>query len=204
MKSKRTKTAAVLGIAAAALLMQLIVTACDQGTPATPTFPVAEAGVSLCPQLDPTFSSIRGKLLETDTCGSARSNCHSASATLPTPPLDYGADASALYFELLGDGGSKAFNPSGYDKSLLRVVPGDAGASFLYIKLITKTKSDRYGPGMPFDHPGALCPEAVDAVKTWIDNGAKFEEPDASDDGGDASIEDADIEDAPSDADAGD
>lgn len=201
MKSKRTRKAVVVSIAATALLMPLlIVTACDQGTPATPTFPVAEAGVSICPQLDPNFESIRVNLLDTNTCGSIRTSCHSPGATLPSPPLDYSADASALYFELLGDGGSKAFNVSGDDKSLLRVVPGDAGASFLYIKLITKSGSDpHYGSGMPFDYPGELCPAAIDAVKTWIDNGAKFEEPDASD-GGDASLEDADIE----DADAGD
>lgn len=178
----------------------LIVTACDQGTPATPTFPVAETSVSICPKLDPNFESIRGKLLDTNTCGSIRSNCHSPSATQPTPPLDYSADASALYFELLGDGGSIGFNTAGHKHPLLRVVPGDASASYLYIKLITKSGSDfDYGSGMPWDHPGALCPEAVNAVKTWIDNGALFEEPDASD-GGDASIEDA----ADADVDAGD
>ena len=186
----------------------LIVTACDQGTPATPTFPVAETSVPLCPKLDPNFESIRGKLLDTNTCGVGRKECHGSQSDTIAPPLDYGVDPSALYFELLGDAGTgyPAANGSGdAGTTLYRVVPGDAGASFLYIKLITKTKDDpRYGAGMPRDNPGALCPEAVNAVKTWIDNGAKFEEPDASDDGGDASIEDADIADADADIDAGD
>ena len=66
-----------------------------------------------------------------------------------------------------------ATNISG-DVSLLRVAPGDAGGSMLYIKLTLKTVNDlHYGAGMPLTTPGSVCPEALDAFKTWIDDGAK-------------------------------
>jgi hypothetical protein len=173
---------------------------CDQGSPAHPTSPpIAEAGVVICPDLDPTFDSIRTKLLETDTCGSDRGGkCHSSGGALYSGGLDYTVDASALYTEFLGDSGTGAIsqNVGNLDPNkavVLRVVPGDAGASMLYIKLTLHTSSDpTYGSGMPFDYPGQVCATAVSAVQMWIDNGAKFEE--------DAAV----AIDASEDADAGD
>jgi hypothetical protein len=173
---------------------------CDLGSPASPTFPVVEASVVICPTLDPTFDSIRTNLLKTDSCGTDRGgNCHSPGiGASNSGGLDYSVDASALYEEFLGATGTGALaqNIAGSTRNLRRVVPGDAGASFLYIKLITHTKADpNYGSGMPQDFPGAVCPSAVTAVQTWIDNGAQFEESDAD--------TDAEPSDAAADADAG-
>lgn len=186
----------------------LFFAACDQGTPASPSFPVAEAGVSICANVDPTFDSIRTNLLDTNTCGAPRGGkCHSSGGAVNSGGLDFTVDASALYLELLGDAGTggKAENISGDDRTLYRVVPGDAGGSFLYIKLTTQTGTDpHYGSGMPFDYPGQLCPPAIESVRKWIDDGAKLEEPDAAIDAGEADASDGG-EDADLDAgDAGD
>jgi hypothetical protein len=198
------RRAAVVAFAIAApLVVSTIVAGCDQGSPASPTSPaIAEAGVVICPTLDPTFDSIRTNLLNTDTCGSDRSGkCHSSGGAIYSGGLDYTVDASALYEEFLGDSGlgQRAENIAGNDTNLLRVVPGNANASFLYIKLVTHSKADpTYGSGMPQDYPGAMCATSVAAVEQWINNGAKFEELDASEDADAANATDAD------DLDAGD
>jgi hypothetical protein len=105
-------------------------------------------------------------------------NCHSTSGASATTGagnlLDFTLDASAVYHELLGadGGGQRATNVNGTAK-VLRVVPGDAGASMLYIKLTLLTNNDpHYGAGMPLGAAGSVCPAAVDAIKTWIDKGA--------------------------------
>jgi hypothetical protein len=128
--------------------------------------------------MDPTFSSILAKMLATSSCGSDRGlNCHSASGAGPMGTgnlLDLSADAATVYAELVGPdgGGAWATNIAG-SAHVLRVVPGDASASLLYIKLLLKTSTDpQYGEVMPPDSPGALCPAALDAVKQWIDQGA--------------------------------
>ncbi len=182
---------------AAPITVVTVMAGCDQGSPASPTLPpIPEASVVICPDLDPSFDSIRTKLLNTDSCGADRGGqCHSAGGGIYSGGLDYTADASALYVEFLGDAGigARAQNINGSEQGLRRVVPGEEDASFLYIKVTTVSSHDpKYGTGMPFDHPGALCPAAVGAIGTWIQNGAPFEE--------DASAS----EDASSDADASD
>jgi hypothetical protein len=179
---------------------------CDLGSPASPVAPpVQEAGVVICPTLDPTFDSIRTKLLATDTCGSDRGGkCHSAAGATYSGGLDYTVDASALYEEFLGDSGTghRAQNIAGNVTGLYRVVPGDSGASLLYIKLVTHSATDpQYGSGMPFDYPGDMCPTSIAAVQTWIDNGAKFEEPDSSADASETGDASDDAADAGEDAD---
>jgi hypothetical protein len=155
----------------------------EGGPPAPP--PDAEAGADIdayfevCPPgIDATFSSILTKMLATSGCGTDRVlNCHSASGAAPrgTGNLqDYSADAATVYAELLGpDGGGQwATNLSGTAR-VKEVVPGDASASFLYIKLVLTTSADvQYGAGMPLDKPGSVCPAAVEAVKQWIEQGA--------------------------------
>jgi hypothetical protein len=138
----------------------------------------AEAGYAVCPtSIDASFGSIYDHMLSRPAvyCGAGAAGCHSTFAAKTTGSmLDFSLDASAVYAELLGDGGGyPATNVKGdAGRTLLRVVPGDASASFLYIK-ITLTGSDpRYGAGMPLDTPGSICPPALDAVKTWIDEGA--------------------------------
>jgi hypothetical protein len=153
--------------------------------PSIPTLPndggtaEAEAGPSACPDLQPTFSSFLTKVASTSTCGTnMQFNCHSSSGAgvMGTGNLlDFTLDAGAVYTELLGPdgGGAPSTNLAGNAGHIPRVVPGDAGASMLYIKLTLTSSSDpKYGSGMPLTAPGSLCPAVTDAVKTWIDQGA--------------------------------
>jgi hypothetical protein len=138
----------------------------------------AEAGYAVCPtDIDASFGSIYDFMLSRGTiyCGAGASGCHSTLAARTTGNmLDLSLDASAVYAELLGDGGGHpATNIKGdAGHPLLRVVPGDAGASFLYIKITLMGYDPRDGAGMPLDTPGSICPPALDAVRTWIDEGA--------------------------------
>jgi hypothetical protein len=151
--------------------------ATDAGLDAAPTYVVCP------PDMDATFGSIYAQMLANpppSSCGNDRPlNCHSASGAGPRGTgnlLDFEAGVAEVYAQLLGpDGGGKmSTNLSGSAK-VLRVVPGDASASMLYIKLILDGSADPlYGAGMPQDNPGSVCPAALDAVKAWIDNGAAF------------------------------
>ncbi|HEY8088956.1 MAG TPA: hypothetical protein VIF09_13950 [Polyangiaceae bacterium] len=171
-----------------ALALSFVALGCDEGAPASPTFqslgltdatvlpPEAgsEAGPVCPPDIDASFGSIYGQMLSTSSCGSGSSSCHSTAGASFSNLLDYSLDAGAVYAELLGQdgGGHRATNVAG-DASVLRVVPFEAGASMLYIKLTLTTKTDpSYGAGMPLTAPGQVCPAVLDAVKTWIDNGA--------------------------------
>jgi hypothetical protein len=176
------------GDVALALLLAAAACGCDVGSPASPTFEggvtVADATVdagdaapkyAICPPgMDASFGSIYGEMLSTTGCGTDRRfNCHStsgASAAGTGNGLDLSEAGAAVYKELID---VPAVNLDG-NRALrvLRVVPGDASASFLYIKLTLTTKSKVYGAGMPVDTPGSVCPAALEAVKAWIDQGA--------------------------------
>jgi hypothetical protein len=197
---RASRAAVVLIAIAAPIAAAAAIAGCDQGTPARPDSPVVEAGaqdvtVVICPELKPNFNSIRTGLLDTNSCGATRGGkCHSSDGAQFSGGLDYTADASALYAEFLGDGGGaiaqNVGNVNNTKPGLRRVVPDDADASFLIIKLRLQAASDPdYGTGMPFDHPGVVCPTSVQAVADWIDNGAKFTEPDAEAD--DGAVDDA-------------
>ena len=79
-----------------------------------------------------------------------------------------------MYAELLGadGGGQRSVDAQGdAGEVVLRVAPGDASASLLYIKLaMTALYDPRYGEAMP--PVDTVCPAAIDAVKAWIDDGA--------------------------------
>jgi len=175
---------------------------CNEGSPASPTFQTpgtgcaapSDAGVedaaadaggdgavtyAVCPpDVDASFGSLLTTIFSTSSCGTnQQGNCHSSTGASPQGTgnlLDFTLDAGDVYAELLGDGGgAPATNLAGTAK-VLRVVPFDAGASMLYIKLTLKTTNDpRYGSGMPLTAPGSVCPGALDAVRSWIDQGAK-------------------------------
>lgn len=132
---------------------------------------------AVCPDaMDASFESIYVRMLAAGvtTCGSAGLGCHSTfSAKQNGNLLDFSLDASAVYGELLGDGGGfPATNIAGDAGGVLRVVPGDPDASMLYIKLTLTTGGSPYGAGMPLYTPGSVCPAAVDAVRQWIAGGA--------------------------------
>jgi hypothetical protein len=150
---------------------------------ATEAQPVISGGVGpLCPDaMSATFPSIFSQMLSTGGCGAGRVfDCHSSTGALPTAEggtgslLDFSLDAASVYEELLGADGSghPAVNIDGDAGGvLLRVAPGDAGQSLLYIKLALPTAVDPlYGKAMPPTQ--VVCPSALEAVKAWIDNGA--------------------------------
>jgi hypothetical protein len=203
----------------------LALSACENGSPASPTFQtlgtfvprtmIADSGAdggpadatlvditlvdagpegggdasiakryAICPDaMTPTFPSIVSEMLTGYSCGSLQNECHSSIGALPFGEggsgslLDFSLDAQALYVELLGPDGGGYPSTNFYGDGgpvVLRVAPGDAGASMLYIKVALPTAfDDRYGFVMPPNGLGSLtCPEALDTVSTWIDNGA--------------------------------
>jgi hypothetical protein len=170
-----------------------LVAGCSSGSIASPTFEPstgvadtgapsdagAEAGFAVCPAgMDASFGSIYGQMLSTASCGVGSNACHStvaASGSGVGNLMDFSLEAGAVYAELLGPdgGGQLATNLDHPGVHVLRVAPGDAGASMLYLKLtITSENDPSYGSGMPLTAPGSVCPAAIDAVQTWINNGA--------------------------------
>jgi hypothetical protein len=135
----------------------------------------------LCPDgMAPSFPSIFTQMFATASCGAGRSfDCHSTTGALPLSEggtgslLDFSLDAAAVYAELLGDGsGQPAVNLDGDAGGVvLRIAPGNADASLLYIKVSMVAASDpRYGKAMPPDE--LACPAVDDALRAWIDDGA--------------------------------
>jgi hypothetical protein len=152
----------------------------DAGTDSEGADARGDASYTVCPPgITPSFRTILAQMLSTSGCGTNRpQNCHSASgASLQGTGnlLDFSADASTVYAELLGQNGTGALarNLQGSVHPLLEVVPGDASASYLYVKLQLPTLMDpQYGECMPPTAPGSVCPAAVDAVRQWIEQGA--------------------------------
>jgi hypothetical protein len=137
---------------------------------------------AVCPDaMGPIFPSIYTEMLSTASCGTLGTyDCHSSLGALPVKVggtgslLDLSLDASTVYAELLGDGsGYPSTNARGDAGAIVpRVAPGNADGSMLYIKLALPTEVDpRYGEAMP--PRGLVCPASLDAVKRWIDDGAK-------------------------------
>ena len=135
----------------------------------------------LCPDaMAPTFPSILTQMFATASCGAGRSyDCHSTTGALALSEggtgsqLDFSLDAAAVYAELLGDGsGQPAVNVDGDAGGVvLRIAPGNADASLLYIKVSMVAASDpRYGKAMPPDE--LACPAVDDTLRAWINDGA--------------------------------
>jgi hypothetical protein len=180
-------------VAASALALALAASGCDNGSPASPSFQstpgqaeagvvAMEAGFAVCPpDVDASFGSIYTQILSTPSCGTNNPNtCHSSSGSLSAGNLlDLSLDAGAVtvYAELLGadGGGYRSTNEDHPDVFVPRVVPFDAGASMLYIKLTISSSNDpQYGSGMPLTAPGSVCPSTLQAVADWINSGATF------------------------------
>ena len=53
-----------------------------------------------------------------------------------------------------------------------RVVPGDPNASYLYRRVSGEGLGDDCVRKMPYGATDGLCKEGVDAIRTWIENGA--------------------------------
>ncbi|NUO84455.1 hypothetical protein HUU05_30640 [candidate division KSB1 bacterium] len=123
-------------------------TACQHETPA-PTQP---------PQgIQPTLSSIQANIF-TPKCVNA--GCHPGGGA----PMSLASGQS--YNTLVGAGGT-GVTSSGY-APLLRVSPGNAANSVLYLKVAGNT----LGNIMPLGRPPLSAAE-VTAIQTWINNGAQ-------------------------------
>lgn len=144
-------------------------------TDAAPSDAGTVTSYAVCPPgLDASFADLLTRVMATSSCGTNnQASCHSTQGAANAGDfLSFTLDAGAVYNELVGVKSANVSSTTGVQP--LRVVPGDAGASLLYIKLTLKTLSDPdYGSGMPQTAPGSVCPEALDAFKTWIDQGAK-------------------------------
>jgi hypothetical protein len=180
-----------MGEAAVAVALAVLATACNTGSPASPTFETfpfvdattdevdaGETGTTyaVCPPgIDASFGSIYGLMLSSASCGGNSDACHSTTgAVAQESGLDFSLDGGGVYVELLGpDGGGEVSQNTHGSAKVLRVAPRDAGASMLYIKLITTSSLDpQYGSGMPLTEPGSVCPATVQAVQDWINAGA--------------------------------
>jgi hypothetical protein len=172
---------------AIAIALAFFAAGCETGTAASPVYAstpsegeggTVEAGFAVCPEgMTATFDSIYTQMLSTASCGSGLDTCHSTAAAKSINGLDYSLDEQGVYLELVGDGGGVlSYNIAGAAKGVLRVDPGDAGASMLYIKLtLDGGTNPLYGSGMPQSDPGSVCPAAVSAVATWINAGASLD-----------------------------
>jgi hypothetical protein len=111
-----------------------------------------------------TFASVQ----EIFTANCAVPTCHDGSPIAPIVMQDlreghaYSNVVRVTAYETCHDGGVP----------LTRVVPGDAGASFLYHKLVDETPCE--GSQMPLSEVGPFplpnC--ATDVIRRWIDSGA--------------------------------
>jgi len=205
-------------------LLLVLVSGCDEGSPASPSFEGGEAGAgyAVCPtDMTASFDSIYTLMLSAGStqidgqqgCGANVSgNCHSTSGASQSSLLDFSLPECAVYTELLGlDGTGKASTNVSGSAHVLRVAPGDAGASMLYVKITLDASADPlYGSGMPYTAPGSVCPDAVQTVREWIDQGAAGPSggcdagagADASDASSDAKVKKDAHADAPSDGEA--
>jgi hypothetical protein len=137
----------------------------------------ADAYAVCPPALDASYTDLLTRVFSTSSCGTDNPlSCHSPSgADASGSWLDFTLDAAAVYAELLGadGGGQVARNIGVYGPPVYRIVPFEAGASQLYVKLtLTDGASPVYGAGMPLTAPGSVCPEALSAVAAWIEAGA--------------------------------
>jgi hypothetical protein len=104
--------------------------------------------------LKPLFTSINDEML---TKGCAFSSCHAG--TNPKEAFRLNGTPDENYAALM--------TFSTQNKTMKRVEPGNAEESYLYLKL---TGTAKKGTRMP---PAGLHPDDQEAVRQWIDDGAK-------------------------------
>jgi hypothetical protein len=113
-------------------------------------------------KVDPTFTSIKANIF-TKNC--TTSSCHGTLGQRAGLVLE-GTD-DVVYASLVN---AAAANPVAETKGLVRVLPGKPDSSFLMIKLTGPGEGE--GERMPYQN-SSLNQGAIDAVRTWIANGAK-------------------------------
>ena len=138
----------MLGTVALAAFL-LVTAACEGGGVHDPDFGMLDSPVS------PTLSSIQSSVFS-QSC--AFVGCHGGD----TPAQGLELAPGAAFENLVGA-------PSSEQPSFLRVKPGDAGDSYLFMKLVGDRRID--GERMPFGGD-PLDITQLDAIMTWIENGA--------------------------------
>ncbi|MDZ7344475.1 MAG: hypothetical protein ONA90_08160 [candidate division KSB1 bacterium] len=109
--------------------------------------------------LTPTFSSIQANIF-TPRCVNA--GCHPGGAA----PVDLALTANMSYGNLVN-------RQSAYGSPrLLRVSPGDANNSVLYLKVIGDARVGGIAGRMPLGQ-GALSTDQINAIRDWINAGAQ-------------------------------
>jgi hypothetical protein len=130
-------------------------------------------GTRACPLLSAKYSSIDQNLFKV-SCGTKNVNCHSSEGAATSSGLDLSADSWSNLVNVRALNLMRDADAGVVDVGFL-VQPGNADASFLVTKLKLKTAHDpRFGSGMPADNIGAIadCPQALDPIVQWIQNGA--------------------------------
>jgi hypothetical protein len=109
--------------------------------------------------VDPTFTSIKTNVFAKNC---TTSSCHGELGQRGGLLLEGGA----VYDNLVG---VMAENDTAHARGLVRVNPGKPDSSFLIIKLTGPAAGE--GERMPYEN-AALNAQAIDAIRTWIANGA--------------------------------
>ncbi|MEL7369550.1 MAG: hypothetical protein AAFN74_11600 [Myxococcota bacterium] len=140
------------------LTLQLTAVACgnDDGG-AIPEPNDNTGGIANC-SVQPTFTSIYTQRLSLNGCANA--SCHGG--TNPSAMLSFDLGQAETYAQLLNVASTS-------DAPKIRVVAGDAAASYLFEKLDNPNVSGLLGL-MP---PGSQLPQCeIDSIETWINGGA--------------------------------
>ncbi|MHB1845153.1 MAG: hypothetical protein ACYCWW_10000 [Deltaproteobacteria bacterium] len=111
-----------------------------------------------------TFQYVLTNVIQNQGC----TVCHRAGAGATFGSLDLVTDP---YTALLGASGTG--QPSTWNPQLLRVVPGNASQSFLYLKITQTGTTSQYGQPMPPSGSPPLPSQLVEAVQSWINAGAQ-------------------------------
>ncbi|HVZ40165.1 MAG TPA: hypothetical protein VHI13_12880 [Candidatus Kapabacteria bacterium] len=110
--------------------------------------------------VEPKFSSIQANIFNLNC---TTSSCHGATGNRGGMILE----GAVAYNNLVG---VVPENDSAKARHLLRVFPGKPDSSFIIYKLT----GPRSGEGDPMPKTGSsLDPQQIDAIRTWIANGAK-------------------------------
>jgi hypothetical protein len=124
-------------------------------------------GASFDPPLKRTASFSTSNLLErierdvfATSC--ALSSCHAGSAPRANLDLSAGTSHSQLFMR-------EPENPAALAQGMMRVVPFDPDASFLWMKI--NDPASEYGQRMP-DRGAALPAESKSWIRRWIEQGA--------------------------------
>lgn len=130
-----------------ALLLTLVAAGCDGGSTPGPM----------------TFAAINTQILQ-PSCAKF-SSCHSTTGQSAAGKLNLMVDPYAALVDVPAD------NAKAKAESKLRVKPGDAANSLLFIKLGLTSSTTGYGDPMP---PGGqnLAKDLIDGIQTWINAGA--------------------------------